>query len=197
MGYIELIAGPMFSGKTSLLIELYNEFYSSNKKNEILAINYDKDIRYGINQIISHDGLAINCISINELSELFTSHTYKSKLESAKYIFINEAQFFKNLKDWVLNQVEVHDKNIILCGLDSDFKRERFGELIDLVPHANKVTKLSGTCTKCSNQSIYTHRISNEIEQEVIGTNKYISVCRKCYYLLNNNFDTQYHTFIS
>ena len=180
MGYLELIIGPMFSGKTELLIKMYNEKNNeksngSNKKNLVLnknkvfAINYDKDIRYGSNKIASHNGNEINCISINNLYDL-EYHESTQKLYMAEYIFINEAQFFKDLKQWVLDLIEKYNKNIILCGLDSDFKREKFGEILDLVPHADKVTKLSGSCTKCSSTSIYTHRISNETEQEVIGT---------------------------
>jgi thymidine kinase len=197
MGYLELITGPMFSGKTSVLIEQYNEHITMYNKNDIIAINYDKDIRYGSNKIISHNGLSIDCISINELSELSENFTLNRKLESAKYIFINEAQFFKNLKSWVLFMIETHDKNIVLCGLDSDYKREKFGEILDLVPHADKITKLCGTCTKCSCKSIYTHRISDETEQEVIGVDNYIPVCRKCYNYLHFNSNSNISKMLS
>ena len=198
MGFLELIIGPMFSGKTSELIKRYHETLNSlqikpNKNNfnldndiSILAINYDKDTRYGMNQIITHDKIAIDCISINEFSELYQSNNISS-LSNAKYIFINEAQFFQDIKTWVLNQVETYDKNVILCGLDSDFKREKFGEILDLIPHATKITKLCGQCTKCENKAIYTHRISNETNQEVIGANNYIPVCRSCYLSLHND----------
>ena len=73
----------------------------------------------------------------------------------------------------------------MLCGLDSDFKREKFGEILDLVPHANKITKMNGKCSRCYNKSIFTHRVSNETEQEVIGIDNYIPVCRQCYINLN------------
>ena len=190
MGYIKMIIGPMFSGKTSKLIDLYNEekyhikqIYNIEQKDSILAINYDKDIRYGENIIASHDGEEINCISINDLDELSYYEAEKKLLISAEYIFINEAQFFKNLKDWVLNQVENHNKNIILCGLDSDFKRNKFGEILDLIPHADSLIKLYGSCStsNCKEKSLYTYRLSSETNQEVIGTNNYIPVCRKCY----------------
>lgn len=185
---LELIIGPMFSGKTSLLIEKKNLLCSvSENKDKILAINYAKDTRYGeSNKIISHDGLSIDCIAINEFTDIYENEIYSQALNSASYIFINEAQFFKNLKTWVLNEVEVSYKNVILCGLDSDFKREKFGEILDLVPHANKVTKLSGKCTKCHNPSIYTHRVTDETDQEVIGVDNYIPVCRACYNILNS-----------
>lgn len=197
MGYLKIIIGPMFSGKTSMLIDLYNEeknnnyqmykLYKIKEKNNILAINYDKDTRYGVNKIVSHDKQEIDCISVNNLEELSFYEMDNHSLISSEFIFINEAQFFKGLKKWVLNEVENNNKNITLCGLDSDYKRNKFGELLDLIPHADSLIKLYGKCYKnnCKNKSLYTHRISNEIQQEVIGTNNYIPVCRKCYNDLN------------
>jgi len=197
MGFLKIIMGPMFSGKTSMLIDLYNKekkttqnnyncYHYNSPTNTILAINYDKDIRYGENKIVSHDGQEISCISINNLNELYHSESDKQLLISAKYIFINEAQFFQNLKYWVLNQIENHNKNIILCGLDSDFKRDKFGELLDLIPHADSLIKLYGKCSKCNNKSLYTYRVTGETNQEVIGSDNYIPVCRNCYNILNN-----------
>jgi len=184
MGYLKIIIGPMFSGKTSMLIDLYNqEKNTKNVLDNIIAINYDKDIRYGVNKIVSHDRQEIDCISINNLDELSNYEADYNKLKLAKTIFINEAQFFQDIKMWVLNQVENYDKNVILCGLDSDYKREKFGELLDLIPHADILIKLYGHCssTDCKNKSLYTHRLTNETTQEVIGTDNYIPVCRSCY----------------
>jgi len=195
MGYLKIIIGPMYSKKTSMLIDIYNDLkyikqdcqcYIINQ-DELLAINYDKDTRYGINKIVSHDKKEIDCISINNLDELLYNQEDKDKFNSAKFIFINEAQFFPNLKSWVLNQIEVNNKHIILCGLDSDYKREKFGEILDLIPHADSLIKLYGNCgyNNCTNKSLFTHRLSFEKEQEVIGTDNYIPVCRECYNKIN------------
>lgn len=198
MGYLELIIGPMFSGKTSMLIELYNKHTEDNSftfTNKSIAINYDNDTRYSTNQIVSHDGKTISAIFINNLNDIYIQNNMFTQLTDIKYIFINEAQFFKDLKSWVLFQVETCNKNVILCGLDSDFQREKFGEILDLIPHANKITKLYGKCSKCENKSIYTHRLSSETNQEVIGTDNYIPVCRTCYISLNlkkNNSNKYY-----
>jgi thymidine kinase len=183
MPYLEIIFGPMFSGKTSKLIDLYNKYKTYNT---VFAINYDKDTRYSTNKIVSHDGKEINAKFINKFEDLNELDFTINRLESAEYIFINEAQFFPNLKSWVLNQIEKNNKNVVLCGLDCDYKRNKFGEILDLVPYANTITKLNGTCTKCGKPSMFTHRISNEIEQEVIGCDNYIPVCRFCYIILNN-----------
>ena len=198
MGTLELIIGPMFSGKTSAVIERYNELKASNDqidksdnllKHNILAINYDKDTRYGTNKIISHDGAEIDCLSINELDDINISKITRDSLNIATHILINEAQFFKNLKSWVIFQIDYKKKHVVLCGLDSDFKREKFGELLDLIPHANIITKLSGKCSgkdgQCKMPSIFTHRLSSEVEQEVIGNSNYVPLCRECYCEIN------------
>ena len=62
----------------------------------------------------------------------------------------------------------MNNKNIILCGLDSDFKREKFGEIWDLIPHTDNLIKLSGKCNNCNNYSLYIHRLSCNKEQYLI-----------------------------
>ena len=201
IGSLELIVGPMFSGKTNRLIQRYNEIkfsverfsnnnfgttYSELPAEKMLAINYDKDTRYGTNKIISHDRQEINCIAVNNLSML-QSEQYCEQLKQATYIFINEAQFFGNLKLWVLEQVEKYNKHVILCGLDSDYKRDKFGDILDLIAHADSLVKLYGTCSKCSKPSIYTHRLHNNSNKQIlIGSGDiYTPLCRNCYLTLN------------
>ena len=181
MSYLELIVGPMFSGKTSELIKIYEEKKTAGES--VFAINYDKDTRYGDDKIVSHDQKSIYSINLASLSEVNTDHAVA--FNKADWIFINEAQFFKDLKPWMLRNLQNSNKNFILCGLDSDFKREKFGELLDLLPHADKITKLYGTCHYCNNKSLYTHRLSNEVEQEVIGVKNYVPICRSCCNVVN------------
>ena len=183
MGTLEIIIGPMFSGKTELLIEKYNIEFSKNVYNismeKIIAFNYHKDTRYGNNKIFSHSGKNISCIQIETLSEIFEDDEFSKRT----HIFINEAQFFSDLKHCVIELVEKHNKNVILCGLDSDFKREKFGDIWDLIPYSDYLVKLKGKCNNCNNHSLFTYRITNEKEQEVIGTQNYIPLCRICYNL--------------
>ena len=133
MGYLQILSGCMFAKKTTELINLYKE--KKEEGENVLAINYDKDTRYGSNKIINHDGLSIPCTSIHSLDEIFRLHTteicdveYRDyyidpKVLNAKYIFIDEAQFFQNLKSFVLTLIEKYDKHIIISGLDLDFRR--------------------------------------------------------------------------
>tara|TARA_B100001093_G_C26412439_1_gene836178 strand:+ start:140 stop:679 length:540 start_codon:yes stop_codon:yes gene_type:complete len=179
MGYLEIIMGPMFSGKTQLLIKKYNIL---SLDTSCIAFNYYKDTRYGENIIASHDKKSIPSINIELLSQIF-NHLNFSKIT---HILINEAQFFSDLKESIIKLIEDYNKHVIICGLDSDFKREKFGQMWDLIPHADYIIKLKGTCNNCDNYSLFTHRISKEQSQEVIGNDNYIPLCRKCYIKYNN-----------
>ncbi len=181
MGSLEIIMGPMFSGKTEALIKKYNSLSESSK---IKTFNFYKDTRYGDNLIASHSGFSIPCKNIQTISEIID---IINNDKTTEYIYINEAQFFPDLKENVVKLVETCNKKVIISGLDCDYKREKFGEIWDLIPYADTVIKLKGKCNNCNNDSLFTHRISKEQEQELIGNNIYIALCRKCYKTLNAN----------
>jgi len=205
MGTLEIIIGPMFSGKTELLIKkfnnLYNKFWNdyafktemtgfNNKEfdnicNSRLAINYYMDNRYQNNAIVSHNQNSIPSLNLEKLSVLFTED-YSNLLDKSQFIFINEAQFFPDLKDSIVKLLEIYKKKIIICGLDADYQREKFGEIWDLIPHANSVIKLTGKCHYCENNSLFSYRVSEETDQAVIGTTNYLPLCRICYFTKNN-----------
>jgi len=177
MGTLEIIMGPMFSGKTELLIEKYNTYKKQLQEEKLISFNYYKDNRYGNNKIISHNSKEIPCINIELVSEIFKDDNFSKRT----HIFINEAQFFPDLKQSIIKLVEEYNKNVIICGLDSDFKREKFGDMWDLIPFSDYIVKLKGKCNDCSMPSLFTFRITNEKTQEVIGIDNYIPLCRKCY----------------
>ena len=183
MGTLEIIMGPMFSGKTELLIEKYNTEFNKNHNDisieKIIAFNYHKDTRYGQDGIISHSGKKISSINIQTLSEIFEDDDFSKRT----YIFINEAQFFPDLKQTIIKLVEEYNKNVVICGLDSDFKREKFGDMWDLIPYSDNILKLKGRCNDCNKPSLFTYRTTNEKDQAVIGTKNYIPLCRICYNL--------------
>jgi thymidine kinase len=182
-GYLEMFVGPMWSGKTSELLKIHKRYTFCEAT--IVSINYISDTRYGENIISSHDNIAIPCKSVKRLSEFSDIEYGSSSLEftEASIILINEAQFFDDIVGWVKCAVERYHKKIYLCGLDGDYKREQFGELLDLIPFCDKITKLQSICGVCKNKdAIFTKRISHADEQELIGTEEYIPVCRKCYH---------------
>ena len=181
---ITLIYGPMFSGKTTKLIELYKETLTKNKN--CIAINYELDTRYGKNKISSHDGLAIDCYSITNLDDFIKNSATKEVIANVDYIFINEAQFFETIFESVLYLNETLKKNVILCGLDLDYKLQKFGTMMDLLSKATNVFKMTGKCVKCNGASCYSHRIVASYFQILIGTSEYIPLCETCYIRENN-----------
>lgn len=175
---LHLIVGPMFSGKTTRLIQIYREYCHRHSVDNLLLINHKMDAeRYSADNMLTHDNDRETCVSISDLNSI----QYDPKKRA---IFINEAQLFQGLKKWALTILDIAENiDIYLCGLDSDFKVERFGELLDLVPYATTVTKLQGKCSTddCCRPSMFTHRITEDTAQIVIGTDNYIPVCRQCY----------------
>ena len=125
------------------------------------------------------------------------SDVYKRQLlsevivpEDTNVILINEGQFFADIVEWVKEMVDERKIKVYICGLDGDFKREKFGNLLELIPFCDKVTKLSALCGRCKDgtQAIFTHRYlsTNSQEQVLIGEkDHYIPVCRKCYIYFN------------
>jgi len=183
MGSLEIIMGPMFSGKTEMLIKKYNTVLELDldtmfNHTNVVAYNYYKDTRYGNDKIVSHNGKSINSTNIKTLSQIFDD---TNKLINYTHIFINEAQFFSDLKECVIKLVEEYNKHVIICGLDCDYKRDKFGDMWDLIPYADSIVKLKGICNICSNPSLFTHRITREKEQEIIGNDNYEPLCRICY----------------
>jgi thymidine kinase len=195
-GYLELIIGPMFSGKTSRLVEVYNQCNFCNIN--VIVINHELDNRYDENLLTTHDKVNIPCIKTDKLMNLYTEHIdlessldefqtidiLKDKYQVLKseVILINEGQFFPDLCEFV-NELLKKDKHIYVCGLDGDFERKKFGNLLDLIPLCDKVTKLTSLCANCKNgtSGIFSMRLSSEKEQTVVGYNNYIPVCRECY----------------
>jgi len=173
----------MFSGKTSRLIQIYKSHSYIGKK--IAVINHTSDTRYTDTMLSTHDKTMIPCIFISDLKEAWLDpHSpFYNQLRDSDTILINEAQFFSNLKDIVLEMVEKYGKHIVICGLDGDFKRNPFGEILSLIPYCDSVEKLSALCAKCRDGTpgIFSNRISLEEDQVVVGSDNYQPLCRNCY----------------
>ena len=190
MGYLELIIGPMFSGKTSKLIEIYKQCEFCNIS--ISAINYIGDTRYSDTMISSHDMKMIPCMqgaSIRDIRNNGVNGDYNTaKLNNSDVILINEGQFFCDIVEHVEYWVEKCKKRVYVCGLDGDFKRNPIGNLLGLIPMCDKVNKLTALCSNCKDgtRAIFSYRVTDEKEQIVIGSSNYIPVCRKCYIHLSD-----------
>ncbi len=176
-GYLELILGPMFSGKTTELIRIYKTFDYIGQTP--VVINYSGDTRYSTTHLSSHDEIKLPCIFTDSLYRLIDNE----RVKASSVILINEGQFFGDLQYAVLELVETHKKKVYICGLDGDFKQRKFGTILNLIPHCDKVVKLKSLCAICKNgkPAIFSHRVSKETTQVVIGVNNYIPLCRSCY----------------
>ena len=191
--YLELAVGPMFSAKTSFLVELYKQYKFCEIS--VAVINHSIDNRYDNEMLSTHDKVKIPCIKSDKLMDLYTEYIDiehptdsiprlqdKFKVMSSEVILINEGQFFTDLEEFVKLML-VKGKKIYVSGLDGDFERKKFGHILDLIPLCDKVTKLTSLCSLCKDgtRAIFSKRLTNETEQTVVGSDNYIPVCRSCY----------------
>lgn len=172
--YLELIIGPMFSGKTSRLVDIYKQCKFCNI--QVAVINHCIDDRYHDTLLSTHDKVMIPCIKTDNLTKILTN------IQDAQVVIINEGQFFADLYEVVVSLLSL-GKKIYVGGLDGDFERKKFGQILDLIPLSDKVTKLTSLCSMCKDGTpgIFSKRITRETEQTVVGSDNYIPVCRKCY----------------
>ena len=180
-GYLELILGPMFSGKTSKILDLYKQCEFSNIP--VVVINHTSDKRYSETMLSTHDLKMIPCIQASSLCDAMEILEIKNKINDATVILINEGQFFNDLYEWTKMMVETNLKEIYICGLDGDFNRNKFVQILDLIPLCDKVTKLKSLCSMCKNgtKALFSLRVTEEKEQVLIGSDCYKPVCRACY----------------
>jgi thymidine kinase len=186
-GYLELILGPMFSGKTSTLKKIYDQCTYCNIP--VMVINYEADNRYCDASFMStHDKIMIPCIKGTSILEIMTKNA--EKVDESEVILINEGQFFADITH-VISLVENLHKRVYICGLDGDFKKNKIGSLLDLIPYCDNVSKLKSLCSECRNgkAGLFSYRITNETNQVVIGVENYKPVCRTCFNILSANKD--------
>ena len=189
-GNLTLFIGPMFSGKTTKLLRVHNDvrfmkkINSNNNPKKDYLINFIKDNRYGRSTlIITHDGIKEECLAVENLSQLWNNEEFKENYESnnIENLFINEGQFFQDIFEFSLFILENSSINIFIAALDSDYLRNKFGNIWNLIPHAHTVDKLKGQCKFCNNNSIYTLKTTHDSQQTVIASDIYEPVCRNCY----------------
>lgn len=121
-GYLELILGSMFSGKTSYLLEVYKKCMFCNIP--VAVINYAADNRYTSEPMLStHDKQMIPCILASTINEAITNNS--ETIDKAETVLINEGQFFADIEEQVKYLVEHANKRVYICGLDGDFEESQ------------------------------------------------------------------------
>jgi thymidine kinase len=174
-GWIEVICGSMFSGKTEELIRRLKRAKIANLKVEIYKPALD--LRYDERNIVSHDENAIPSIPVDN------SQTILLLANEADVIGIDESQFFDDLLPQVCDQLALRGTRVIVAGLDMDYRAEPFGQMPNLLAKADYITKLHAICVKCGNIASYSYRKTKDAKQVFLGEKDvYEPRCRYCFY---------------
>jgi len=176
-GHIELIIGPMFAGKSTELLRRCRRYEKAHpQEQKPLIIKYCKDNRYDENLFSTHDGSKLNAVKCNRLDDI------KAATQEYKVIAIDEGQFFPDIVEFCENLAN-NGKIVVVAGLDGTYQRRGFGKILELVPLAESVVKLTAICMNCRSDAAFSRRLGCEKEIELIGKeDKYMSVCRECYH---------------
>lgn len=182
---LELIIGPMFSGKSTELIRrlvMYSELGF-----KVLYINHSFDTRKEESNVSTHNpvftDIKIDNVKVSNLNGI--------NINEYNVIGIDEAQFFGDLVPFSLNSVENLDKKVIIAGLNGTFERKIFGSVLEIIPLCDNITMLKALCVPCSrkklitpglfSQKITNHEDDNDKNVIIGGKETYISVCRNCF----------------
>ncbi len=173
-GWVEVICGSMFSGKTEELIRRLNRAKIAKLKVEIFKPTIDN--RYDEEKVVSHDSNSIHSTPVETASNiLFYSKDFE-------VVGIDEAQFFDDELSAVCNKLADEGKRVIVAGLDMDFSGKPFGPIPSLMATAEYVTKVHAICMKCGNLAQYSHRTVKDDKLVVLGEkDSYEPLCRKCF----------------
>ncbi|MFV9568647.1 thymidine kinase [Thermoanaerobacter mathranii] len=180
-GFIEVIVGPMFSGKSEELIRRIKRAQIAKQKVQVFKPAIDD--RYSIDKVVSHNGTNINAISVVKASEIIEHLEHDIEV-----IAIDEIQFFDHLLVDVVREIADLGKRVICAGLDMDFRGEPFGPTPDVMAIAESVDKLTAICVKCGNPATRTQRLINgkpaRYDDPIILVGAYETYearCRKCH----------------
>ncbi|MDX1650991.1 MAG: thymidine kinase [Brumimicrobium sp.] len=173
-GWIEVICGSMFSGKTEELIRRLRRARFANQ--DLLLFKPKIDRRYSEENVVSHNGISFEAIQIENSSEIL-EHWKKERI-----VAIDEAQFFDMNVVSVVNHLASKGVRVICAGLDMDYLGNPFGPIPNLLSSAEYVTKVHAICMSCGNLAQFSHRKTKEKEQVLVGAiDEYEPLCRSCF----------------
>ncbi len=173
-GWIEVITGSMFSGKTEELIRRLKRANFANLKVEIFKPVIDT--RYSESKVVSHDSNTIISTQVESASNI------SLMVSNVDVVGIDEAQFFDNGLVEVCNRLADSGIRVIVAGLDMDFKGNPFGPVPALISIAEYVTKVHAICMRCGNLAHYSYRKSDTDKIVLLGEKDiYEALCRNCY----------------
>ena len=172
-GWIEVVCGSMFSGKTEELIRRLKRAKIANL--QVAIYKPATDTRFDVNKVVSHDANSVASIAVNNAKEIL------SIAQNADVVGIDEAQFFDEGIVEVCETLMMQGKRVIVAGLDMDYLGKPFGPMPTLLAIADFITKLHAICVQCGHLANISFRTSNEEGTVVLGEkNNYEPRCRKC-----------------
>ncbi|MBK8946570.1 MAG: thymidine kinase [Ignavibacteriae bacterium] len=175
-GWIEVIAGCMFSGKTEELIRRLRR--AKIAKLNVIVFKPRIDIRYSKEEIVSHSEQSLSSQVVETPQEILEFS------KNAQVVGIDEAQFFSEDLVEVCNKLADSGKRVIVAGLDQDYRGIPFEPIPQLLAHAEYITKTLAICVKCGNPADKTQRTIKTNERVVVGAaDSYEARCRKCHYI--------------
>lgn len=173
-GWIEVICGSMFSGKTEELIRRLKRVEFANQK--VLLFKPKIDNRYAETAVVSHKGSSLDALVIDRAAEAL------SLWKNERVVAFDEAQFFDAEITAVCTQLAKKGVRVIIAGLDMDYLGKPFGPMPELLCIAEYVTKVHAICVSCGNLAYISHRTVSGSEQVMVGAvEKYQPLCRGCY----------------
>jgi len=179
---LELVIGPMFAGKSTVAVTRVRRARILGWKTFVITSALDTRYESAAFSIKTHDRDGVPAVGISKLHDVLTFGDFLS----ANMIVIEEAQFFPDLYEFVKKAVEVYQKTVVVVGLDGDSERKPFGQILELIPIADTVTKLSALCKRCGDGSpaVFTALVKAGSKQEQVyvgGSETYEAMCRKHY----------------
>lgn len=175
LGWIEVVCGPMFSGKSEELIRRLRRAEIARQRVQIFKPAIDQ--RYSEDHIVSHSDLKIRSVSVANAAELETQLDWRTEV-----IGIDEAQFLgMPLVDLVIRLADI-GKRVLIAGLDTDYLGRPFHPIPELLAIADEITKTLAICMQCGNPAKHTQRLVNKEGLVVVGAaGMYEARCRRCF----------------
>ena len=175
-GWIEVVCGSMFSGKTEELLRRIKRATFANQKVELFKPAID--VRYDEEEVVSHDANSMQSTPVHNSAEILLY----VNMDTVEVVGIDEVQFFDDGVVDVCNQLANNGIRVIVAGLDMDYLGKPFGCMPKLLSVAEYVTKTHAICVKCGDLAQFSHRLVASDRQVLLGEkNSYEPLCRHCY----------------
>lgn len=177
-GWLEVICGSMFSGKTEELIRRLKRARIAGQRVEVFKP--EVDTRYGEERVVSHDQNFLLATPISHTDRLLDIE------DEVTVVGLDEAQFFEPAIVATAQELAHRGKRVIIAGLDMDFRGRPFGPMCDLLAVAEYITKVHAICAHCGNLATHSYRLTQETDTVVLGEKElYEARCRRCYRMGN------------